>query len=89
VIDRNNLTGSIDFIGTGGEELTSDGGRQVLDRRSPAVELKPDPNLPDDTRLWSLLQQVSGGTWGGCVYDVNAIEKVIHAGIKALRHIEE
>ena len=32
-----------------------------------------DPNLPADTRLWAALQHVGGGTWGGCVYDVEAI----------------
>jgi hypothetical protein len=35
--------------------------------------LAPHPELPADTRLWAALQQVSGGTWGGCVYDVDAI----------------
>jgi hypothetical protein len=29
--------------------------------------------LPDDTRLWAALQQASGGTWSGCVYDTDAI----------------
>ena len=29
--------------------------------------------LPDDTRLWAALQRASGGTWGGCVYDVDPI----------------
>lgn len=84
VIDRNRLTGSVDFIGTTQEPLTAEAGAKLLAARTPALELKPDPNLPDDTRLWALLQQVSGGTWGGCVYDVDAIEKVIHAGLKAL-----
>jgi hypothetical protein len=28
--------------------------------------------LPDDTRLWAALQRI-GGTWGGSVYDVEAI----------------
>ena len=36
-------------------------------------EWAPAPHLPDDTRLWALLQQVGGGTWGGCVYDVDAL----------------
>jgi len=27
---------------------------------------------------------VSGGTWGGCVYDVERIERVLQAGLKAL-----
>ena len=35
----------------------------------------PDPRLPDDTRLWAALITASGGTWGGCVYDPDAIAK--------------
>jgi hypothetical protein len=31
--------------------------------------------LPDATRLWAMLQDASGGTWGGCVFDVDAIGK--------------
>ena len=38
--------------------------------RGPAPKM---PGLPADTRLWAALQRVSGGTWGGCVYDVDAI----------------
>jgi hypothetical protein len=37
------------------------------------AEFPPDPALPDDTRLWAVLQQAGGGTWGGCVYDTDAI----------------
>jgi hypothetical protein len=33
----------------------------------------PDKDLPEDTRLWALLQQAGGGTRGGCVYDLDAI----------------
>lgn len=29
--------------------------------------------LPDDVRLWAALQALGGGSWGGCVYDVEAI----------------
>ncbi|MEZ0325700.1 MAG: YjhG/YagF family D-xylonate dehydratase [Fimbriimonas sp.] len=36
-------------------------------------DVSPDPNLPDDTRLWGALVTVSGGLWGGCVYDTDAI----------------
>jgi hypothetical protein len=46
--------------------------------------LAPDPDLPDDTRLWAALQEVSGGIWGGCVYDVDKILNVLAAGIQAL-----
>jgi putative YjhG/YagF family dehydratase len=84
VIDRNNLTGSIDFVGSPEEKLTPDQGARVLAGRKPTVDLQPDPNLPADTKLWALLQQASGGTWGGCVYDVERIEQVIRAGLKAL-----
>lgn len=83
-IDRNNLTGAINFVGTAENRVTPEEGERILASRTPAVPLRADPDLPDDTRLWALLQQVSGGTWGGCVYDVNAIEKVIHAGMAAL-----
>ena len=47
-------------------------------------DLAPDPALPDDTRLWAALQDVSGGTWGGSVFDVDAIVKVLAAGRRAL-----
>ena len=33
----------------------------------------------EDTRLWAALQNVSGGTWGGCVYDVEAILAKLNA----------
>jgi hypothetical protein len=36
-------------------------------------DLRPHPDLPDDTRLWAALQAASGGTWGGCVFDVEAV----------------
>jgi putative YjhG/YagF family dehydratase len=38
-----------------------------------AKSLKPHPLLPDDTRLWAALVTVSGGLWGGCVYDADSI----------------
>jgi xylonate dehydratase len=42
-------------------------------------DLRADPNLPADTRLWAALQQASGGIWGGCVYDADAIMKKLGA----------
>jgi len=48
-------------------------GARELAARPPRPDLEPDPRLPDDTRLWAALQAVGGGTWGGCVYDVDAI----------------
>jgi hypothetical protein len=79
IIDRNNLTGSMNFVG---EQSASDGttrrfspdeGAKLLASREPSMPLAADPNLPDDTRWWALLQQLGGGTWGGCVYDVEAL----------------
>ena len=75
VVDCNNLTGSIDFIGEAGKSYSPEEGTRILAEREPALPLKPDPDLPDDTRLWAILQQIGGGTWGGCVYDVNELEK--------------
>jgi putative YjhG/YagF family dehydratase len=73
VIDRNKLEGSIDLVGEGDEEFGAEHGARVLASRSPRPDLAADAGLPEDTRLWAALQRVSGGTWGGCVYDVDAI----------------
>jgi len=62
-IDCRKMTGSVDFIGDINELMA----------RPTNEKLQPLPNVPDDTRLWAALQNVSGGTWGGCVYDVDAI----------------
>ncbi|MCX7418842.1 MAG: YjhG/YagF family D-xylonate dehydratase [Planctomycetia bacterium] len=83
IVDRNNLTGSMNFVG---EQSASDGttrrfsadeGAKLLAIREPSMPLAADPNLPDDTRWWALLQQLGGGTWGGCVYDVEALAKAL------------
>jgi xylonate dehydratase len=84
VIDRMSLQGSVNFVGVGDQSLSPAEAMQLLDQRSPHPELAPDPDLPDDTRLWAALQQVGGGTWGGCVYDVQRIIEVLRAGAKAL-----
>jgi hypothetical protein len=46
---------------------------KVLAARPLRADLAPDPALPSETRLWAALQDVSGGTWGGCVFDTEAI----------------
>jgi len=73
VIDRNRLEGSVNLVGHGDTVFGAEEGTRVLASRPPRPDLAPDPDLPDDTRLWAALQAVSGGTWGGCVYDVEAI----------------
>ncbi|HWB99365.1 MAG TPA: YjhG/YagF family D-xylonate dehydratase [Bryobacteraceae bacterium] len=84
VIDRVNLEGSVNLVGTDGRRFGSEEGTRVLASRPLREDLAPDPDLPADTRLWAALQNVSGGTWGGCVFDTEQILKVLDAGQKAL-----
>ena len=69
VIDRVRLEGSVNLLVNGSAEE----GARVLAERT--AETAVDPELPAQTRLWAALQDASGGTWGGCVFDVEAIEK--------------
>jgi len=82
VIDRNQLEGTLDLVGEGDALFGAEEGARVLSRRPPRSDLAPDPNLPADTRLWAALQAVSGGTWGGCVYDVDTIQARLAGGAK-------
>lgn len=77
VVDRNTLHGTLDLIGDGTREFSAEEGAALLASRTPQVELHADPDLPDDTKLWALLQKLGGGTWGGCVYDVDALEQAL------------
>ncbi|MCL4104566.1 UNVERIFIED_CONTAM: hypothetical protein GTU68_004520 [Idotea baltica] len=61
-IDCRNMVGSVDYVGD-----------DDLESRSPNACLRQLEGVPDDTRLWAALQNASGGPWGGCVYDVDAI----------------
>jgi len=73
VVDRVRLEGTVDLVGADGVEFGVEQGAKMLADRSSHPTLSPDPDLPDDTRLWAALQGVCGGTWGGCVYDTDAI----------------
>ncbi|WAH39310.1 YjhG/YagF family D-xylonate dehydratase [Alicyclobacillus dauci] len=84
IVDRNHLTGSVDFVGHGTSVYSPKQAAAILAAREPHPDLAPDPDLPDDTRLWAALQDVSGGAWSGAVYDVDKIIQVIEAGKKAL-----
>ena len=85
VIDRVALEGSVNLVGEAGVPAGAEEGSRILARRTSRPDLAADPGLPDDTRLWAALQDVSGGTWGGCVFDVDAILAVIAAGKQELR----
>jgi putative YjhG/YagF family dehydratase len=80
VIDRGSLTGSVNFIGTTEGTFGAEAGATELAARLPRADLRPHPDLPDDTRLWAALVQASGGVWGGCVYDVDAIASLLELG---------
>ncbi len=72
-IDCRRLRGSVDLVGHDGRDFGAVEGARVLSARQSRDDLAPHPDMPDDTRLWAALQACSGGTWKGCVYDVEAI----------------
>lgn len=80
IVDRNQLSGSVNLVGAAGKSLDASQAAELLKQRPVHTDLKADKRLPDDTRLWAALQQIGGGTWGGCVYDVDEIIKVIERG---------
>jgi dihydroxyacid dehydratase/phosphogluconate dehydratase len=84
VIDRRTLTGTVDVVEADGRVLTREEGADLLRSRAAHPDLRPHALLPGDTRLWAALQQVGGGTWGGCVYDVETIVRTLEAGSRAI-----
>jgi putative YjhG/YagF family dehydratase len=89
VIDRRNLSGTVDLVGIPSEDgvdagirmLDQEEAARVLAERPAHAGLRPRAGLPDDTRLWAALQQASGGVWNGCVYDVDRIIALLDAGM--------
>ncbi|NHN34777.1 YjhG/YagF family D-xylonate dehydratase [Paenibacillus agricola] len=88
-IDLNRLEGTVHFIGQGDVTFSPEEGAGILLNRLPHPSLAPDPELPDDTRLWAGLQAASGGTWRGSVYDVDRILAVLDAGRTYLEQLEK
>lgn len=84
IVDTVNLEGSLNFIGREGEKVSYEEGAKILAERPMRTDIHEDDDLPDDTRLWAALQDVSGGTWKGNVYNVDRIIEVLEAGKKAL-----
>jgi putative YjhG/YagF family dehydratase len=80
VVDREGLTGSVNLMGdVEGFRFDAAEGARRLNERGPRGDLRPHPDLPEDTRLWAALVQASGGVWGGCVYDAERIVKKLEA----------
>ncbi|GAB5561795.1 MAG: xylonate dehydratase YagF [Synoicihabitans sp.] len=73
-VDTQKLEGSIDVISLTNAEL---------DARDTHPDLVRDERIPADTRLWSVLQNASGGSWGGCVYDVDRIAAIMAKGLQS------
>jgi putative YjhG/YagF family dehydratase len=80
VIDAKLTEGEINFVGEGNRRFSPEAGAQILARRAPRTDLAPHESLPNDTRLWAALQHAGGGTWGGCVYDADAIIAALGKG---------
>ncbi len=83
-INRNTLEGRIDFVGSAEAQVTPEQGAEILAGREPAMTLHADPDLPAETRLWALLTQLSGGTWGGCVYDADAVQGALSSSANVM-----
>jgi dihydroxyacid dehydratase/phosphogluconate dehydratase len=89
VIDRNTMTGSVNMIGADGAPLDSEACDAFLRTRPPHPGLSPHEQLPADSRLWAALQRASGGTWAGCVYDVERIVAALEDAAAVRRMREE
>jgi dihydroxyacid dehydratase/phosphogluconate dehydratase len=83
VVDREALHGMVNLVGEGEERFTAEEGARRLQTREPRGDLAPHPALPSDTRLWAALVNASGGVWGGCVYDADAIVAQLRRGAVA------
>jgi putative YjhG/YagF family dehydratase len=74
LVDSRQLEGSVDIVSVTATELAA---RPL----HPALQI--DPRVSSDTRLWAALQNASGGSWAGCVYDSERIARLLEAGLAA------
>jgi dihydroxyacid dehydratase/phosphogluconate dehydratase len=85
VIDRGQLNGTVNLVSDRSAPDRIAQGTRILAGRPVRDDLAADARLPGDTRLWAALQDASGGTWGGCVFDTDAILAALAAGRKAIQ----
>lgn len=74
IVDTRSLEGTVDVVSLSESELAA---------RTRNPHLTPDPRVPTDTRLWAALQNASGGSWGGCVFDADRISHLLELGLQA------
>jgi len=74
IVDTRALTGSVDVVSVPDAEFAA---------RPMHPNLKLDERVPADTRLWAALQNASGGSWTGCVYDAKRIAHLLELGLAA------
>jgi len=72
-VDTAAAVGSLELVAHGDRTFSPAEAAAELARRPSRPDLAADPRLPVDTRVWSLLQEASGGVWAGCVYDESRI----------------
>jgi putative YjhG/YagF family dehydratase len=72
-IDLTRAEGQVHLVGHRDMRHDAAWGEAELRRRPTRTDLHEAAELPADTQLWAALQAASGGTWGGCVYDVESI----------------
>ena len=78
-IDTRRAVGRVDLVGNATREFSPSEATGELAARPLRADMAPDPRLPADTRLWAVLQNASGGIWGGCVYDAELITAAVGA----------
>ena len=76
-LDLPNVKGQVNLVGSGESIRDAQWGTGELSTRSMNSGIAPVENLPEDTKVWSLLQMLSGGTWGGCVYDYDSLQALM------------
>ncbi len=83
-VNGESLQASIHLVGEmnddGIKRFSAEEGARRLAARPLRNDLAPHPALPDHTRLWAAMVQASGGVWGGCVYDTDAIVEQLSLG---------
>jgi dihydroxyacid dehydratase/phosphogluconate dehydratase len=71
-VDTRTLEGTVDVVSLSADALAA---------RPVHPGLQPNPHVPADTRLWAALQNASGGSWSGCVYDAERIAQLLQLGM--------